>query len=103
MCQRESLAAARDCGHRSTDPRLASGCQRLVHGAGGSAGVPRWHSPGKEHLMTSKALFDLIPNVAIGFMFGMAIFGTIDLMVTVSTHRSEEHTSELQSLRHLVC
>jgi hypothetical protein len=49
-------------------------------------GRARWHSPGKEHLMTSKALFDLLPNVAIGFMFGMAIFGTIDLLVTVSTH-----------------
>jgi hypothetical protein len=36
--------------------------------------------------MTSKALFDLLRNGAIGFMFGMAIFGTIDLLVTVSTH-----------------
>src|ERR1035438_1047015 len=29
--------------------------------------------------------------------------GLMSLMVTVSRVRSEEHTSELQSLRHLVC
>ena len=37
--------------------------------------------------MTLKALFDLLPNVvAICVVFGMAIFGAVNLLVTVSTH-----------------
>ena len=36
--------------------------------------------------MNSKPFFDLLPSLAICFTFAMAIFGTINLLVTVSTH-----------------
>src|ERR1035438_1329531 len=41
-------------------------------------------------------------NVAVVWLF-MAIFYGIGYLVAVRHYRSEEHTSELQSLRHLVC
>src|SRR5262245_63133773 len=61
--------------------------------------LDRFHEHG-QFLVTVHDLFDLLPLVEDfeSFEVGDQLYG-YDLSVT----RSEEHTSELQSLRHLVC
>src|SRR5205814_10181993 len=51
-----------------------------------------------------RAARQLIPNCWTGWPFNFRTgIGAENRLFVRSSHRSEEHTSELQSLRHLVC
>src|SRR5438045_8217396 len=56
--------------------------------------------PPRSTLFPYTTLFRSSVSAAIGFI---ALFGQAVLNGVVMVRRSEEHTSELQSLRHLVC
>src|SRR5205814_10316839 len=70
--------------------------------------LPQWLSSVVGHLdlpfdVAPVAEADLPTFVLAQAAVGLAGEGADSPRLTVSTPRSEEHTSELQSLRHLVC
>src|ERR1035438_10649717 len=87
-----------DIGIRSTGDPL-----RLAHAA--IAAVRSVDS--EEPVSDVRSMDRLIRNNAIGMTYVailMGVFGVLALVLSsIGVYRSEEHTSELQSLRHLVC
>src|SRR5437899_7384992 len=53
--------------------------------------------------LLSDRLGDRAGSASLIAMEGRLLFERNDILGALQAHRSEEHTSELQSLRHLVC
>src|ERR1039458_6521660 len=89
----ETAAAVVEDGETVLSSVVAS--QLITHGKYGGV-VPELAS--REHLRA------IVPVVREALEAAHAMLGSVDaIAVTVGPGRSEEHTSELQSLRHLVC
>src|SRR5262245_64272302 len=63
----------------------------------------RIRQPLAGHMLIGRALLDRIDIAALPDDYGIDITLTLTALATDAAIRSEEHTSELQSLRHLVC
>src|ERR1035441_970611 len=68
-----------------------------------SRSCPRRLAAGRRRVAEARGRRGLPPSVAVEPCDGQTGRPTIVEILHAGRHRSEEHTSELQSLRHLVC
>src|SRR5262245_35475988 len=80
------------------DPRALEGVDAVVHLAGESIATARWSPAVKERIRRSRVDGTRLLAGALAQLGRRP-----RVLVSASAVRSEEHTSELQSLRHLVC